>query len=676
MIADSVTLRAQFVGVHQSPMYKEILRDKNDFSHSDLIVLFGSNHFFHTQGLCNFSSSNPVSGVTAEFQIIFCKISVHSANSAEIQFLDVDTSYPRTKTISKKKGSNSLHSHPNPNPKPTFVATSNSVGDVNGIASSSHTGFNNNAGLNNSTTQPPAATTINVETPQVLRPNFNATNPQVQSSVGTSLSSPNPGPSFNVEPTLQCLMPLAVSPINCSTSSHQAYPSPSPHHSLSPQSVESFVPNTISDQQCPPISNDNMPIVPLCSNDTHTSNSQSNRFAPLSGKFWGNEEEEPPIQSFEHSADEQFADTNALCVQLAADSDPSVLNQLTPENFKNTGYLSSLYTDSSPSATYNLHSPSDSEYIPQSPSSTPSSHSPDNFTPTIPLLTNSISKANKKHVRAIQKQKDEMLKLGIPQASIELCFGKETASKPASPAKSSSATTPCLQASPIPAGSLTAQILIQDLLNVEVEDDCASNSWDDPSLDTNFEPYLNTHLIKEVTFVTPIKDISNGSKIKNINFTFSAINSQDSRSPILLAHSNHKSYINALLANSSSFDPALSKNSSPSLTSESRPNTNAKRKRRKKTGSDRRHRKYWKKRKACSADLKQVLDLYHAEHISMKEAKSMLKHTLKVSKSIGYHVVTYIVDHVFYDHFKDLLCKVLLLVLLSGLVFQLFAFLG
>ncbi|KAM7459722.1 hypothetical protein LguiA_036716 [Lonicera macranthoides] len=441
----------------------------------------------------------------------------------------------------------------------------NSVGDVNGIASSSHTGFNNNAGLNNSTTQPPAATTINVETPQVLRPNFNATNPQVQSSVGTSLSSPNPGPSFNVEPTLQCLMPLAVSPINCSTSSHQAYPSPSPHHSLSPQSVESFVPNTISDQQCPPISNDNMPIVPLCSNDTHTSNSQSNRFAPLSGKFWGNEEEEPPIQSFEHSADEQFADTNALCVQLAADSDPSVLNQLTPENFKNTGYLSSLYTDSSPSATYNLHSPSDSEYIPQSPSSTPSSHSPDNFTPTIPLLTNSISKANKKH----------------------------------------------------------------DLLNVEVEDDCASNSWDDPSLDTNFEPYLNTHLIKEVTFVTPIKDISNGSKIKNINFTFSAINSQDSRSPILLAHSNHKSYINALLANSSSFDPALSKNSSPSLTSESRPNTNAKRKRRKKTGSDRRHRKYWKKRKACSADLKQVLDLYHAEHISMKEAKSMLKHTLK-----------------------------------------------
>ncbi|KAM7517413.1 hypothetical protein LguiA_006996 [Lonicera macranthoides] len=321
---------------------------------------------------------------------------------------------PRTKTISKKKGSNSLHSHPNPNPKPTFVATSNSVGDVNGIASSSHVGFNNNACLNNSTTQPPAPTTINVEIPQVLRPNFNATNPQVQSSVGTSLSSPNPSPSFNVEPTLQCLMPLAVSPINCSTSSSQAYPSPSPHHSLLPQSVESFVPNTISDQQCLPISNDNMPI--------------------------GDEEEEPPIQSFEHSADEQFADTNALCVQLAADSDPSVLNQLTPENFKNTGYLSSLYTDSSPSATYNLHSHSDSEYIPQSPSSTPSSHSPDNFTPTIPLLTNTTSKANKKHARAIQKQKNEMLKLGIPQASIELCFGKETASKPASPTSHNSSS--------------------------------------------------------------------------------------------------------------------------------------------------------------------------------------------------------------------------------------------
>ena len=43
------------------------------------------------------------------------------------------------------------------------------------------------------------------------------------------------------------------------------------------------------------------------------------------------------------------------------------------------------------------------------------------------------------------------------------------------------------------------------------------------------------------------------------------------------------------------------------------------------------------------------------EHISMSEAKFMLKNTLEVSISIGYHVIPYILDHVFDDQFKDLL---------------------
>ncbi|KAM7461537.1 hypothetical protein LguiA_029658 [Lonicera macranthoides] len=41
-----------------------------------------------------------------------------------------------------------------------------------------------------------------------------------------------------------------------------------------------------------------------------------------------------------------------------------------------------------------------------------------------------------------------------------------------------------------------------------------------------------------------------------------------------------------------------------------------------------------------------MVALYHAEHISMTEVKIMLKHTLEVPKSIGYHVIPYILDHV------------------------------
>ncbi|KAM7465511.1 hypothetical protein LguiB_013073 [Lonicera macranthoides] len=78
-----------------------------------------------------------------------------------------------------------------------------------------------------------------------------------------------------------------------------------------------------------------------------------------------------------------------------------------------------------------------------------------------------------------------------------------------------------------------------------------------------------------------------------------------------------------------SSSPLLSKNS-PSLTTQSSSNTKIKKKRRKKPGSDGRNKRYWQKRSACSADLKQVLALHHAEHIFKTEANIMLKHPLEL----------------------------------------------
>ncbi|KAM7509730.1 hypothetical protein LguiB_008605 [Lonicera macranthoides] len=68
-------------------------------SHRDLSALFDSNLYFHNQGLCIFSSSNPVSCVSADFQNIFCRITVLSPNSADIKFLDDDTSRTSTCNI-------------------------------------------------------------------------------------------------------------------------------------------------------------------------------------------------------------------------------------------------------------------------------------------------------------------------------------------------------------------------------------------------------------------------------------------------------------------------------------------------------------------------------------------------------------------------------------------------
>ncbi|KAM7521362.1 hypothetical protein LguiA_011264 [Lonicera macranthoides] len=152
------------------------------------------------------------------------------------------------------------------------------------------------------------------------------------------------------------------------------------------QFVESFVPNTESDQGSPKhnLNNQHSPIIP-------------NKFASLSGKFWGDEEDEPAIQTFVHSADENLADSKPYqCIQIGEDIDQSVLNQETPENIKNTGYLSSLCSDSSHSLSKKLHSPSDSDYSLFNASDPISSPDQLSSSPSIPLLTYTTSKAKNK----------------------------------------------------------------------------------------------------------------------------------------------------------------------------------------------------------------------------------------------------------------------------------------
>ncbi|KAM7489994.1 hypothetical protein LguiB_027478 [Lonicera macranthoides] len=211
--------------------------------------------------------------------------------------------------------------------------------------------------------------------------------------------------ALHVEPSFNChiLNEECPTPTFLLSSPLHNYSSQSNSKHNDSQSVESFVPNTEPDQ----------------SNPKHKQNSQqhhisTNKFAPLSGKFWGDEEDEPPIQTFVHSADEIMEETDPhQCIQLGEDIDQSVLNQETPENMKNTGYLSSLYSDSSPSLNYNIHSPTDSSYSPHKDSNHLSS------SPSIPLLTYPTNKAKNKQAKKIQKEMEEMVKAGIPQASID-----------------------------------------------------------------------------------------------------------------------------------------------------------------------------------------------------------------------------------------------------------------
>ncbi|KAM7473078.1 hypothetical protein LguiA_011261 [Lonicera macranthoides] len=174
--------------------------------------------------------------------------------------------------------------------------------------------------------------------------------------------------------------------------------------------------NQLAQTDIPSTSSHNaLPFITTPINDTTTNLMNSNTsFAQLNQEDAGDEENDPPIQSFEHSADENAAcNDTPMCIQLLKDKDSSVLNQDIPEQLKNTGYLSSLYTDSSPSINKALQSPSNSDYHPHI--QTPISSSPplSEFTPSVPLLTNTTSKAKNKKLRIINDQKAAMLKAGI-----------------------------------------------------------------------------------------------------------------------------------------------------------------------------------------------------------------------------------------------------------------------
>ncbi|KAM7506452.1 hypothetical protein LguiA_016905 [Lonicera macranthoides] len=199
--------------------------------------------------------------------------------------------------------------------------------------------------------------------------------------------------------------------------------SPDSTKSSSSNSIESFVPDTLPVQHLtsPTKSNDSInSLKPLKSTSTYTS---TNSFAPLTGRFWGDEEDEPPIQSYVHSVDDNMGLSDPqLCVQLEEDLDTSVLNQETPEHLKSTGYLSSLYSDSSPSISKTLHSPSESEYLPSSPINSSPTFSSTPFTPSVPLIKTTTNKAKKKKAKKEQAEIEVMIKAGVSQSAIDFCF--------------------------------------------------------------------------------------------------------------------------------------------------------------------------------------------------------------------------------------------------------------
>ncbi|KAM7513481.1 hypothetical protein LguiB_012356 [Lonicera macranthoides] len=196
--------------------------------------------------------------------------------------------------------------------------------------------------------------------------------------------------------------------------------------SSSINSVESIVPNTFPDKLHTSANRSSDSIHSSTPTQPTSFSSSSNRFAPLTGKFWGDEEEEPPIQSFIHSAEENLGLSDPrLCIELGEDLDTSVLNQDTPDNLKGTGYLSSLYSDSSPSISRTLYSPSESEYQPSSPINTSPSTSSPPFTPSVPLIVTTTNKAKKRQAKKEQAEKEAMLRAGISQSSIDFCFRKE-----------------------------------------------------------------------------------------------------------------------------------------------------------------------------------------------------------------------------------------------------------
>ncbi|KAM7495737.1 hypothetical protein LguiB_030346 [Lonicera macranthoides] len=259
---------------------------------------------------------------------------------------------------------------------------------------------------------PPPHSTINATTTLLTHPNSYI--PSSNENVGFNHQLSN----INLEPTLgrnahidssqQQGVPFTFHP--------QAMQSHDSINSSSTNSVESFVPDTLPAKQhtSPTMSNDS--INSYKPTQSPSINTSSNSFAPLTGKFWGDEEDEPPIQSFVHSAEENMGLSDPqLCVQLEEDLDTSVLNQETPEHLKSTGYISSLYSDSSPSISKTLQSPSESEYQPSSPINSSPNSSSTPFTPAVPLIITTSNKAKKKKAKKDQAKIDAMIKAGLSQ---------------------------------------------------------------------------------------------------------------------------------------------------------------------------------------------------------------------------------------------------------------------
>ncbi|KAM7506455.1 hypothetical protein LguiA_016908 [Lonicera macranthoides] len=150
----------------------------------------------------------------------------------------------------------------------------------------------------------------------------------------------------DMEPTLGCNVHTVPSPLHDNTSSIHPQPNPSfdSPKSSSINSVESIVPNTYPDKLPTPANRSTDSIHSNTPTTLTSFSSSSNRFAPLTGKFWVDEEEEPPIQSFVHSAEENLGLSDPqLWIELGEDLDTSVLNQDTPDNLKGTGIMKVLW---------------------------------------------------------------------------------------------------------------------------------------------------------------------------------------------------------------------------------------------------------------------------------------------------------------------------------------------
>ncbi|KAM7517591.1 hypothetical protein LguiB_016553 [Lonicera macranthoides] len=206
---------------------------------------------------------------------------------------------------------------------------------------------------------PPPQNTINATTTHLTHPSSYA---PVSSEKNQVENIPS---KMYVEPTFDCNAHINA------TTVPTTYASPHPQtphlsdsqNSTSSNSVESFVPNLVPKKNHSPTPKSKNSSHTSSSSPYHSPKSNTNKFALLSGRFWGDEEDEPSIQSFEHSANENLGLSDPqLCIQLEEDSENSVLNQETPEYFKSTGYLSSLFIDSSTYASRTLLTSSESEH--------------------------------------------------------------------------------------------------------------------------------------------------------------------------------------------------------------------------------------------------------------------------------------------------------------------------